>query len=512
MPVYSNRVRRYFTARKGRDNFVLTTDGFRTCAVDNTCVLCEKCFNEGDHQEHEVTITVSSGSGGSCDCGDVEAWKPEAQYACRWHRKTEKAPNSDVHMSEGGLSEDDTQKLNAFFGDLLDYCADVILLMPREQKYLLHPDNPIPHDFMLDPSLYNTTDRSGDSAVEDVTWKTANCAYLWNDESHSFEDVISQSMQALGVTRNEGKKIALATDTVGRTLLKCSNNVPVEVAEIMGRIRLCVSLRKSHSFFQEEVSAVIINWLFDLLYVPCEQDGLLFRRLIARTLMNTYRCGIKHHHHRNEREVKKTYTGVEERERVSDDDDFDSWDEDEDDEILQQDTGAVLHDLDIEAAPINFADIFMAAEVQAAEDEELADQTSELSDVVIDDASDPPPVAVTAQVQDGLRVLANEDAEGDKRVSVGKRDVSPIRKTRSSGVRRLEIFLECDFGLWKAFRAKLWEFYTTLFLRDPILRNEFGKTTFDYVNLIERTSLCRKLSGSHKQLHFTRSRTRSCHC
>ena len=41
------------------------------CAADPTCVLCEECFNNGDHEGHNVKYYRGAG-GGCCDCGDEE--------------------------------------------------------------------------------------------------------------------------------------------------------------------------------------------------------------------------------------------------------------------------------------------------------------------------------------------------------------------------------------------------------------------------------------------------------
>ena len=46
----------------------------KTCTVDDTCVLCAKCFDASDHEGHIVYVSISPGNSGCCDCGDPEAW------------------------------------------------------------------------------------------------------------------------------------------------------------------------------------------------------------------------------------------------------------------------------------------------------------------------------------------------------------------------------------------------------------------------------------------------------
>ena len=48
----------------------------KTCQVgDETCVICQACFQGGDHTGHDVSFYISrQPNGGCCDCGDESAW------------------------------------------------------------------------------------------------------------------------------------------------------------------------------------------------------------------------------------------------------------------------------------------------------------------------------------------------------------------------------------------------------------------------------------------------------
>eukprot|EP00965_Chrysotila_dentata_P030228 1005721-Pleurochrysis_carterae.AAC.2 len=50
----------------------------KTCAVgDDTCVVCQECFQDADHTGHDVFFWISRHTdGGCCDCGDESAWSP----------------------------------------------------------------------------------------------------------------------------------------------------------------------------------------------------------------------------------------------------------------------------------------------------------------------------------------------------------------------------------------------------------------------------------------------------
>ena len=62
----------------------------KTCALDDTCVLCVDCFKASDHTGHDTGFSISEGMSGFCDCGDKEAWKVD--IFCRIH--------SDLKMSQ----------------------------------------------------------------------------------------------------------------------------------------------------------------------------------------------------------------------------------------------------------------------------------------------------------------------------------------------------------------------------------------------------------------------------
>ena len=56
----------------------------RDCGLDPTCVMCSDCFNRSGHVNHSFKMS-QSGGGGTCDCGDVEAWKND--YVCSHHAR-----------------------------------------------------------------------------------------------------------------------------------------------------------------------------------------------------------------------------------------------------------------------------------------------------------------------------------------------------------------------------------------------------------------------------------------
>jgi len=81
----------------------------RTCQTDSTCVICDTCFRNSNHDKHEVYFHRTT-PGGCCDCGDAEAWKIEG--CCDAHKpmtlnsSTDKSNKSD----SGGVGEADPEE------------------------------------------------------------------------------------------------------------------------------------------------------------------------------------------------------------------------------------------------------------------------------------------------------------------------------------------------------------------------------------------------------------------
>uniref|UniRef100_A0A8C3SZC4 E3 ubiquitin-protein ligase n=1 Tax=Chelydra serpentina TaxID=8475 RepID=A0A8C3SZC4_CHESE len=157
----------------------------RDCAVDPTCVLCMECFLGSIHREHRYRMTTSGG-GGFCDCGDTEAWK-EGPY-CQKHElnTAETAEEEDplVH-----LSEDMIARAYNIFAIMFQYAVD-ILTWEKENE--------------LPPGL-ETVEKSD----------TYYCM-LFNDEVHTYEQVIYTLQKAVNCTQKEAIGFATTVDRDGR--------------------------------------------------------------------------------------------------------------------------------------------------------------------------------------------------------------------------------------------------------------------------------------------------------
>ncbi|CAO1614904.1 unnamed protein product [Sympodiomycopsis kandeliae] len=101
---------------------------------------------------------------------------------------------------------------------------------------------------------------------------------LWNDEKHSFTEVIDSVKEALGSTDQEGRAIADRVDQKGRHVLAVSSDLSqlVNYARRMHGIELEVTIRPAFDIFCEELAHWLIAVIKDIaeanIYLPSKAD------------------------------------------------------------------------------------------------------------------------------------------------------------------------------------------------------------------------------------------------
>ena len=94
----------------------------KDCQSDETCVLCNSCWQASDHEGHEVYYYHSQ-AGGCCDCGDKDAWKPSG--FCVRHGHAHPDPLSLVPQD---LLQRGAALLRTLISELLSYAKDYSIL------------------------------------------------------------------------------------------------------------------------------------------------------------------------------------------------------------------------------------------------------------------------------------------------------------------------------------------------------------------------------------------------
>ncbi|XP_027991491.2 E3 ubiquitin-protein ligase UBR2 isoform X1 [Eptesicus fuscus] len=225
----------------------------RDCAVDPTCVLCMECFLGSIHRDHRYRMTTSGG-GGFCDCGDTEAWK-EGPY-CEKH----KLNTSEIEEEEDPLihlPEDVITRTYNIFAIMFHYAVE-ILTWEKESE--------LPADL----EMVEKTD-------------TYYCM-LFNDEVHTYEQVIYTLQKAVNCTQKEAIGFATTVDRDGRRSVRygdfpyCEQAKSVIVRNTSRQTKpLKVQVMHSSIVAHQNFGLKLLSWLGSIIGYS---DGL--RRILCQ--------------------------------------------------------------------------------------------------------------------------------------------------------------------------------------------------------------------------------------
>ena len=164
----------------------------KTCAQDPTCVFCHFCFYQSIHKNHRYKLHASCGTGGYCDCGDEEAWTTDP--ACDYHKGGMSNDESwDPFLS---LPVDVQCRATFIFKFVLQYCMELLVMEEHDD---------INEDIILPITI--SENESNNSYI----------VMLYNDESHTYEEVITTLTEAIKCNRQQAFHLAAIVDKEGRS-------------------------------------------------------------------------------------------------------------------------------------------------------------------------------------------------------------------------------------------------------------------------------------------------------
>ncbi|KAJ3219991.1 hypothetical protein HDU67_007724 [Dinochytrium kinnereticum] len=241
----------------------------RDCALDPTCVFCYRCFHASNHENHETEFSISSGNGGCCDCGDAEAWR--IQPECEYHSMTESMDvtldgYADGKASYAPLPDPLKCSIRKTIATVLDFIVDTLNASPAPSNSNLdietirkkNPPDLVPRP----PTLQNLSSDEPHYAC-----------ILWNDEQHSFDEVIDKVMHSTRKSREGAGRVADSVDCIGRDVISAGPSlsrilfIAKEVSSAAGTTHggLTVSVRLGPDVFRESVAGMALEWLRSLL-------------------------------------------------------------------------------------------------------------------------------------------------------------------------------------------------------------------------------------------------------
>lgn len=252
---------------------------FRTCGLDDTCVLCQYCYNADDHIGHQVTVSISQQDcGGVCDCGDQEAWVK--QFSCKYH---------DVNNFDSTpLDPELYQSILDTVETALDYTIDVLCNSHTAIQKFKSADEVRSNEerSRLSEQVYGVSDHESDG-------KYVLC--LWNDQKHSFTDAINVIMMATFKTGAFAEMVSKQIDSYGRGMVSQSSDLDMLMRRktTMESTGLINTVRSTRDYVREEMCHTIFQWLEDLSKGPVNNNYLILRDILCRALCKPWRYGTE---------------------------------------------------------------------------------------------------------------------------------------------------------------------------------------------------------------------------
>ncbi|KAK9472144.1 uncharacterized protein V1510DRAFT_366315 [Dipodascopsis tothii] len=255
----------------------------KNCGLDETCVLCARCFNASEHEGHQVSVSISQKDGGGvCDCGDPEAWTREIN--CKYYRPQ----NSKDSKSPSQVPSDLLLSIRGTISRALDYVLDVFSCSPQNFQDLKHEQSILgdAQHTKLRPEVY------GEPSIP-TEWDGCYALVLWNDEKHSYADVKDVVKRATHRKEPFGQYIAERVDRTGREIVMVSSDLKelLTAREMMDMIQLAVTIRTTYDIAREAMCGTILAWLNDLAASPLLGQPFILRDIICEELFHNWRIG-----------------------------------------------------------------------------------------------------------------------------------------------------------------------------------------------------------------------------
>ncbi|XBW37038.1 hypothetical protein QEN19_002618 [Hanseniaspora menglaensis] len=275
------------------------------CGMDDTCVLCFRCFNPQDHKGHHVMVhTTDDNTSGICDCGDDDAWKNKLNC------------NADINKNifEDPLflkNRDYFVKQEAFYKEIisvfLDYFIEVFkkntILSPYIEKTKEYQDELNSYDYIQENNMLNY--RSDNFSHPNI--ESDYFVVLFNDEYHTFSHVQRVLFDING--RDFGQtEIPSLIDEVGYSIVTGPTSFEdcAEIYELLQEEKFSCKILTWENIVQINTAAGIIKWIYACLSIhnPFFQDS--FRKVLSICLLETSETSITENFASSERFVEKT--------------------------------------------------------------------------------------------------------------------------------------------------------------------------------------------------------------
>ncbi|CAG8595325.1 6037_t:CDS:2, partial [Acaulospora morrowiae] len=405
----------------------------RDCGLDETCVFCSRCFHATNHEGHDIIFAVG-GSGGCCDCGDPEAWKRPIHCIYHSPEDTTSADLEDIQSKED-LPPDLLNSMHETISTVLDFMLETLSASPEDISPPLN-ESEVRQEAIDVANSINDTDSS---AEEEKLF----AVILWNDENHSFNEVIDHVVDATECTKEVAKNMAERVDSYGRDIVELSEDIPrlLTISREISSIGLAVTVRSARDTFREGMCGLFIDWLKDLVKGKIRSNGTLLGDIVCEELCKEWKRPhltkhprIKEHDEKN-RAYNEVFIGDRQNAYMSDDEVM---------VVIENDNGPPV-DIDYNQSSGYGGDYDVSME-------EESDDTIEPMD---------------------------EDESIIQRGTTLMQSIADFKKKL-----RLDVLLHLDVRLWKEARSGLRELYVRTLLVNPEYKKIMGiRFARNYVKL-----------------------------
>ncbi|KAG2217780.1 hypothetical protein INT45_011837 [Circinella minor] len=508
----------------------------RNCGLDDTCVLCSKCFHSSNHENHTVFVSISPGSGGCCDCGDPEAWK--VPLDCSIHSsRTSYSPGQRAASTKAM-----TKHVRKCLTTILDFILCVFSLASEEISLPQSNDEIIQWNRNecvifrrmkvpartglqkkrkqraqqqqsvddMDMDKENQEDATKQQPVDDDLLYSL---IAWNDETHSLKDVCESVVRALSCDYEHARRIVETIQMQGREKLGTSTNLDElrSMAAPLTNIGFGVTIKPARDVFREQVCAVLIDWLQELARTPfplnengtirtilCEEFCVCWELPRPLAVLTTGSPPVRLLSEDDELEDEEEQG--EEIENVEDDlDDYHL--ETNGDDTVMNGSGFEQRQQASSSSSTTTTSMRQQQGEQLEEDIEM-DEPDEATDVVVPviEHINPDNYPIIYQNQNDIasiewdpapmvkdhRRLAQEEQNFAAALDIPRQQihVREMNETRALALavqrefekkRRLDYFLLYDLRVWKEVRISLRELYIMTLGSNPVFKKRFGK-------------------------------------
>lgn len=235
---------------------------------------------------------MHAGGCGCCDCGDHEAWRREID--CAYHHPDTPYPAELLASTSGSPTERESAPASA-----------QPKAIPAELQHLLRQHIEEAVSLILRAAAHFPRDTTAPSAPRVIGGTQHTCplpratpeegspshgpwsVILWNDEKHTYDQVIDQLVSSTRCSRSQARASAVRVDSYGLEVVATSTDTTRlwKVAHIISRIDLGVTVCTSQDAIVLYAVGYLLDWLGDLAKVKVGGDETFMGRLIAQILV-----------------------------------------------------------------------------------------------------------------------------------------------------------------------------------------------------------------------------------